>query len=88
MIFPGIPTTVTLSGILSKITLLAPIFTLLPIVIFPSILAPLPIKTLFPIVGCLFPFSFPVPPRVTPWKSVTLSPIIQVSLLLHPYHDQ
>ena len=41
--------------------------TLFPILIFPSILLPHPINTLLPIVGCLLPFSFPVPPKVTPW---------------------
>ena len=50
-----------------KITALAPILTFLPIVIGPSTLAPAPIVTLSRMVGCLFPVSFPVPPKVTPW---------------------
>ena len=59
------PTTVTLSGISFKITLFAPILTLFPIFIFPSICVPHPIKTLLPMLGCLLPFSFPVAPKVT-----------------------
>jgi len=52
--------------------------------IFPNILAPLPIKTLLPIVGCRLPFSLPVPPKVTPWKIVTLLPMIVVSPITTP----
>ena len=63
---PGTPTIVTFEGTFFRITAFAPIFTLSPIIIFPRILAPEPIKTLLPIVGCLLPFSLPVPPRVTP----------------------
>ena len=37
-----------------------------PILNGPKTLAPALIITLFPIVGCLFPTSFPVPPSVTP----------------------
>lgn len=65
-ILAGIPTAVQLSGILVSTTELAPIFTLLPIVMFPKILAPLPTKTLSFRVGCLLPVSLPVPPKVTP----------------------
>ena len=32
----------------------------------PKTLAPAPINTLFPTLGCLLPDSFPVPPKVTP----------------------
>ena len=46
----------------------APIITLFPIVIEPSTFAPAEITTLLPIVGCRLPFSFPVPPSVTPWS--------------------
>ena len=36
-------------------------------IIGPKTLAPAPTITLLPSVGCLFPTSFPVPPKVTPW---------------------
>ena len=50
-ILPGTPTIVTFEVTSVKITSLAPIFTLFPIIILPRILAPEPIKTLFSIVG-------------------------------------
>ena len=50
-----------------------------PIEILPYIFAPAPIKTLFPILGCLSPRTFPVPPRVTECKIETLSPTLAVS---------
>lgn len=65
-ILPSVPTTVHPSGIFFKTTELAPILTLLPISIDPNNLAPAPITTPFPIVGCLLPVSLPVPPKVTP----------------------
>ena len=61
------PTTVELLSILSITTLFAPILTFEPIVTFPRTLAPLPIITFDPILGCLLKvFSFSVEPRVTP----------------------
>ena len=44
----------------------AAIFELSPTLTGPSTLAPAPIITLFPMVGCLLPHSLPVPPRVEP----------------------
>ena len=41
------------------------LISLSPIVILPNSLEPVESKILFPTVGCLFPFSLPVPPRVT-----------------------
>ena len=51
---------------------------------FPSIFADAPITTLSPTVGCLFPFSFPVPPNVAPWNIVTLFPTTAVSPITTP----
>ena len=83
-ILPGIPTIVALSITSFNTTAFAPILTLSPILIFPRIFAPHPIITLFPIVGCLFPLSNPLPPNVTPWYIVTLSLIIVVSPITIP----
>ena len=44
----------------------APIFEFSPMVKEPNIFAPALIITLLPMVGWRFPFSFPVPPSVTP----------------------
>uniref|UniRef100_A0A803RBZ4 Uncharacterized protein n=1 Tax=Cannabis sativa TaxID=3483 RepID=A0A803RBZ4_CANSA len=46
---------------------------------FPNTVAPAPIKTPSPILGCLSPPIFPVPPRVTWWRIETLLPITAVS---------
>ena len=82
---PGIPTTVVQLATSFRTTAFAPILAFLPIVILPSTLAPLPIKTPDKIVGCLFlVFSFPVPPKVTPWNIVTSSWIIAVSPITTP----
>ena len=64
----GTPTTVTLEGTSFNTTAFAPIFTLSPIVISQRSLAPQPIKTLLPTVGCRFFLEdgVPLPPRVTP----------------------
>ena len=50
----------------------------------PSTLAPVPTTTLLPIVGWRLPFSFPVPPSVTPWYNSTSSPISVVSPITTP----
>ena len=60
------PTAVAFGGTSLKTTAPAAIFVLSPTVTGPSIFAPAPISTLLPIVGCRFPISLPVPPRVTP----------------------
>jgi hypothetical protein len=63
----GFHTTVTSSGtFFPEMRVIAPIFTLFPTTIEPSIVADAPIVTLSPMVGCLFPLSLPVPQRVTP----------------------
>ena len=49
-----------------KTTEPAPIFTSSPTLNGPSTFAPELTTTRFPMVGCLFPVSFPVPPSVTP----------------------
>ena len=43
-----------------------------------------PMSTLSPRVGWRLPWSLPVPPRVTPWYSVQLSPISAVSPITTP----
>ena len=50
------------------------ILLLSPIFIFPNTFAPAPIKTPLPILGCLSPSTFPVPPRVTACRRLTLFP--------------
>jgi len=54
MIFAGTPTARALSGTVSMTTAFAPISTLLPMVMFPNIFAPVPILTLLPIWSSLF----------------------------------
>lgn len=49
-----------------------------PILILPSILAPAPINTLFPIVGTPFPLTVPIS---TPGYNVTLSPMTALVLI-------
>ena len=63
----------------------APTLEFRPTVIGPSTLAPAAITTLSSIVGCLFPFSLPVPPSVTPWKIVTLLAYLRGLAYHHPH---
>ncbi len=65
-------------------TLFAPIFEPWPTVIGPSSFAPEPIVTLSCTVGWRLPVAKPVPPSVTPWYSVTSSPISAVSPITTP----
>src|SRR5450759_4995800 len=46
--------------------------------------APQAMTTPSSMVGCRLPFCFPVPPSVTPWNRVTLSPISVVSPITKP----
>jgi predicted GTPase len=62
----GTPTTVLFGGTSLKTTAFAATLELSPTVNGPRTFAPAPTSTLLPIVGCLLPFSFPVPPKVTP----------------------
>src|SRR4051794_2763967 len=78
-VWPGLPTTVELGGTSWTTTALAPIFAPWPIRIGPRSLAPEPIVTLSSTVGWRLPVANPVPPSVTPWYSVTFSPISAVS---------
>lgn len=61
----GIPTAVEFSGTLLTTTEFAPTFEFLPMVMFPSILAPAPMTTLSSSVGCLLPLPVLTPPSVT-----------------------
>ena len=81
---PGIPTTVTPSGTGAITTELAAMRTLLPTAIGPRILAPAPTVTPSPRVGWRLPGFQLVPPRVTPWYSVTSVPISAVSPITTP----
>src|SRR5450756_1876258 len=81
---PGLPTTVEFLGTSLTTTLPAPILALSPTVTAPSTLAPAPNTTLSPTVGCRLPVCLPVPPRVTPWYMVMLSPISVVSPITTP----
>ena len=81
---PGLPTTVEFGGTSWMTTVLAPIFAPWPIVIGPSSFAPEPIVTLSCTVGWRLPVSKPVPPSVTPWYIVTLSPTSAVSPITTP----
>ena len=63
---PAHPTTVPFSGTSLRTTVFAPTFEPFLKTIGPRILAPAPIITSSSTVGCLFPFSLPVPPKVTP----------------------
>ena len=47
-------------------------------------MAPAPMSTLSPKVGWRLPVSLPVPPKVTPWYKVQLSPIWVVSPMTTP----
>ena len=82
--WPGLPTTVEFGGTSWMTTVLAPIFAPWPIVIGPSSFAPEPIVTLSCTVGWRLPVSKPVPPSVTPWYIVTLSPTSAVSPITTP----
>src|SRR5439155_6588998 len=82
--WPGLPTTVELAGTSWITTELAPTFAARPTLIGPSSLAPDPITTSASTVGWRLPRANPVPPRVTPWYSVTLSPISAVSPITTP----
>ena len=61
----GTPATVVLGGTSFSTTLPAAILLQWPTRMLPSTLAPAPISTLLPILGCRSPVSLPVPPRVT-----------------------
>ena len=54
------------------------------ILMFPSTVLCAPIKTCDSTFGCLSPVAFPVPPRVTPCKMLTESPITHVSPMTTP----
>ena len=84
MTLPGIPTTVAYAGTGFTTTEPAPILAWSPTVNEPKTLAPQATTTLLPIVGWRFPFSLPVPPKVTPWYKVTFLPIIVVSPMTIP----
>mmetsp|Transcript_12790 Transcript_12790/g.27847 ORF Transcript_12790/g.27847 Transcript_12790/m.27847 type:complete len:304 (-) Transcript_12790:57-968(-) len=84
MIRAGLPTAVAPPGIGLSTTLSAPILALSPTVMFPSIFVPAPISTSRPILGWRSPFSFPVPPSVTPCRIVVLSPTVAVSPMTTP----
>ena len=71
-------------GTASSTTAPAATRALSPTVKGPSTLAPAPTSTLFPRVGWRLPWSLPVPPRVTPWYRVQLSPIWVVSPMTTP----
>ena len=62
----------------------APTLALRPRVMFPRTAAPAPTTTPASSVGWRFPFSLPVPPRVTPWYSRQSSPTIAVSPMTVP----
>jgi hypothetical protein len=64
--WPGTPTTTESGGTGLTTTALAPIRLSCPIVIGPSTLAPAPMVTRSPTVGCRLPRSMLVPPSVTP----------------------
>ena len=78
------PTTVVFGGTSWITTEFAPIFAPWPTVIGPSSLAPAPTVTLSSTVGWRLPAAKPVPPSVTPWSSVTRSPISAVSPITTP----
>ena len=66
MICTGTPTTTELGGTDRTTTALAPMRLPSPTSSDPSTLAPAPMVTRSPMVGCRLPFSNVVPPRVTP----------------------
>ena len=67
MTIGGFQTTViSLGTFFPETRVIAHMFTLFPTEIDPRSVAPAPIVTLSQSVGCRFPFSLPVPPRVTP----------------------
>src|ERR671937_868089 len=70
---PGTPTTTQFGGTSRTTTEPAPMRLLSPMVKPPMTLAPAPTVTLLPRVGWRFSRRRLVPPRVTPWSSVTLS---------------
>ena len=82
--WPGLPTTVVSGGTSSITTVLAPTLAWRPIVTGPSSLAPEPTVTSSSSVGWRLPRANPVPPSVTPWNSVTRSPISAVSPMTTP----
>src|SRR4051812_3851189 len=81
---PGLPTTVAFWGTSWITTELAPILAWSPTLIGPSSLAPEPMTTSSPTLGWRLPRWKPVPPSVTPWYSVTSSPISAVSPITTP----
>ena len=81
---PGMPTTVMPAGTSWMTTELAPTRAPLPTVIGPRILAPAPTTTPSSRVGWRLPGFQETPPRVTPWYSVTSSPISAVSPITTP----
>src|SRR5207245_3287051 len=81
---PGTPTTTEFGGTSRTTTEPAPMRLLSPMVKPPMTLAPAPTVTLLPSVGWRFSRFRLVPPSVTPWSSVTFSPISVVSPLTTP----
>jgi hypothetical protein len=79
-----LPTTVVWGGTSSITTVFAPTFALRPTVTGPSSFAPEPTVTPSSSVGWRLPRANPVPPSVTPWNSVTRSPISHVSPITTP----
>ena len=84
MSLAGFPTAVVLGGTSISTRDPAPIFAPTPILTFPRIVAPAPIRPLSPIFGCRSPTSFPVLPSDTWWRIETLSPITAVSPITTP----
>src|SRR2546423_124569 len=81
---PGTPTTTEFGGTSRTTTEPAPTRLLSPMVKPPMTLAPAPTVTLLPSVGWRFSRFRLVPPSVTPWSSVTFSPISAVSPITTP----
>ncbi len=80
----GLPTAVVWGGTSLSTTEPAPIFAPLPMLMLPRTIAPAPINTPSPILGCLSPSTAPVPPNVTWCKMETLLPILAVSPTTNP----
>ena len=81
---PGTPTTTEFGGTSRTTTDPAPIRLPDPMVKAPKTPAPAPTTTLSARVGWRFSFLRLVPPRVTPWSSVTFSPTSAVSPMTTP----
>ncbi len=75
----GTPATVVCGGTSWRTTLPAPILAPVPISTRPKILAPAPMRTPERTTGWRLPSCLPVPPRVTSWRSDTLSSTMAVS---------